>query len=75
METQSQPLPPLAAQNATDAAPDSETLDALKAAQGALAMLISPATVTATSVAHAWAQAVAAEVKVRVAIEKIGGAA
>lgn len=53
------------------AAPD--LLEALSAAQAALAMMTAPDAIKATSVQHAWAQAVEAEAKARAAIAKAEG--
>lgn len=45
-----------------------ELLEALRIAQSALAMLITPAEIEATTFQHAWAQCVAAEAAARAAI-------
>lgn len=54
--------------NATLIAAAPEMLEALKVAQGALAMLVSPDAIISTSSAQAWAAAVEAEAKARASI-------
>lgn len=50
-------------------------LEALEAAQSALAMMVNPASIQATDVGYAWAQCVAAETKARAAITLANGGA
>ena len=64
---------PIGTPNATLIAAAPALLEALVAAQAALAMMVQPDAIKKTTVTHAFAQATAAEAKARAAIQSATG--